>query len=213
VAKGISRERIVQTALELLDEEGIDGVTARALAQRLGVQAPALYWHMASKQEILDEMGTEIRRRMAAELAAAPEPEDWRSALADYARVVRRAYLRYRDGARTFSGTRVTDPEVLRIQQHWMERCISTGLELADAVTAVQLVTDLVVGFVIEEQLLTGTSSALLTDTDEVIAEEVPLVASGVQLLHGDPDARFEQYLDIALTGLAVRFAGAPEPG
>lgn len=202
----------MQTALELLDEEGIDGVTARALAQRLGVQAPALYWHMASKQEILDEMGTEIRRRMAAELAAAPEPEDWRSALADYARVVRRAYLRYRDGARTFSGTRVTDPEVLRIQQHWMERCISTGLELADAVTAVQLVTDLVVGFVIEEQLLTGTSSALLTDTDEAIAEEVPLVASGVQQLHGDPDARFEQYLDIALTGLAVRFAGAPEP-
>ena len=78
MAKGISRERIVDTALTLLDEQGIEGVTARALAQRLGVQAPALYWHVASKSEIIDEMGTAVSRRVVAAMAAAEVPDGWR---------------------------------------------------------------------------------------------------------------------------------------
>ena len=45
---------IVQAALDLLDETGMDGLTVRALASRLGVQAPALYWHVPSKQALLD---------------------------------------------------------------------------------------------------------------------------------------------------------------
>jgi TetR/AcrR family transcriptional regulator, tetracycline repressor protein len=45
----LTKAAIVQAALDLLDEAGTDGLTLRALASRLGVQAPALYWHVASK--------------------------------------------------------------------------------------------------------------------------------------------------------------------
>jgi AcrR family transcriptional regulator len=206
VAKGISRERIVKVALDLLDEEGIEGVTARALAQRLGVRAPALYWHVASKQEILDEMATEIRRQMVSALAAAPEPDGWREGLALFARVVRAEYLKHRDGARTFSGTRLTDPDVLRAQQSWMERWMQAGLALEQAAAAVQLVNAFAVGFVIGEQAQDTSERYLLTDSDPALAAEVPLVAEAGRYLLRDPDERFEQYLDMLLTGLEVSF-------
>src|SRR5690625_4780058 len=100
MAKGSTRERIVAAALDVLDDGGADAVTVRAVAQRLGVQAPALYWHVHGKQELLDEMGTEIQRRV--QQAMNPmAAESWLEALADYARVLRREHLLHRDGART----------------------------------------------------------------------------------------------------------------
>src|SRR6266540_7463410 len=45
VGMALDKDRIVAEAVALLDEGGLDGVTLRKLAQRLGVQAPTLYWH------------------------------------------------------------------------------------------------------------------------------------------------------------------------
>ena len=47
---------VVRAALELLNEAGLDGLTTRRLAEVLGVQGPALYWHFKNKQELIDEM-------------------------------------------------------------------------------------------------------------------------------------------------------------
>ncbi len=49
----LSRERIVAAAIELLDEEGEDGLTFRALAARLATGSGAIYWHIANKGELL----------------------------------------------------------------------------------------------------------------------------------------------------------------
>ncbi|MDF2848837.1 MAG: TetR family transcriptional regulator, partial [Oerskovia sp.] len=56
MAERLDRERVVRAALALLDEVGLDGLTLRRLAQDLGVKAPALYWHFASKADLLHEM-------------------------------------------------------------------------------------------------------------------------------------------------------------
>jgi len=50
----LERDLVVNTALKLLDEVGLDGLTLRKLAAELGVQAPALYWHFKNKQALLD---------------------------------------------------------------------------------------------------------------------------------------------------------------
>ncbi|MGC4769478.1 TetR/AcrR family transcriptional regulator [Micromonospora sp. DT44] len=47
-------DRIVGAAVDLLDEHGIDGLTMRSLAQRLTVTATALYWHVRTKDDVLD---------------------------------------------------------------------------------------------------------------------------------------------------------------
>lgn len=208
VAKGISRELIVQAALDLLDEEGIDGVTARALANRLGVRAPALYWHMSNKQEILDEMGTEIRRRVAARLEAESDVQGWHDQLAVFARALRAEYLAHRNGARTFAGTKLTDPDVLRAQEQWLARWVDSGLAVEDGVAAAQLVTAFVVGFVIDEQERGAERRYLLAEPDPSSVAEVPLVREAGQHLFTDRDQRFELYLDMVLTGIGVRLSG-----
>lgn len=50
----LTRDRIVDAAIVLLDEHGIDGLTMRRLAQRLAVTSTALYWHVKTKDDVLD---------------------------------------------------------------------------------------------------------------------------------------------------------------
>ncbi|WP_158885555.1 TetR/AcrR family transcriptional regulator [Amycolatopsis anabasis] len=52
-AEALSRERIVEAAVELLDEAGAGGLTFRALTERLATGPGAIYWHVANKDELL----------------------------------------------------------------------------------------------------------------------------------------------------------------
>ncbi|GIH68803.1 TetR/AcrR family transcriptional regulator [Sphaerimonospora thailandensis] len=52
--QGLSRDQIVRAAIELLDEEGLDGLSMRKLGARLGAGATSLYWHVANKDELLE---------------------------------------------------------------------------------------------------------------------------------------------------------------
>ena len=64
----LSLERIVATAVELLDAQGVDGLTMRRLADRLGSGAMSLYWHVDNKEEVFDlalELGARISRTAA----------------------------------------------------------------------------------------------------------------------------------------------------
>ncbi len=56
----LRRERIVEAALALIDEEGLEALTMRRLAGRLGVQAPSLYNHVRSKEQILDAVAASV---------------------------------------------------------------------------------------------------------------------------------------------------------
>lgn len=52
--RGLTRERLVAAALDLVDEEGLEGLSMRALADRLEVKAASLYWHVRDRQELLE---------------------------------------------------------------------------------------------------------------------------------------------------------------
>lgn len=210
MAKGLTRERIVDAALAVLDEGGIDAVTLRTVAARLDVRAPALYWHVPNKQHLLDEMGTEIQRRVQAVLAEVPADTAWTEALRTYAGILRTEYLAHRDGARTFSGTRLTDPDVLRAQEPWLGRWTGAGLTLRDAMDAAELVTSYVVGFTIEEQERVQSEASdperySVAARDAAVGPGAPLVTESGHA-RGDADARFARHLDILLAGLAARF-------
>lgn len=198
------------TALEVLDDAGIDAVTLREIAARLDVKAPALYYHVRSKQELLDEMGTEVQRRVNDAFRASGAELPWPRSLAGYATALRAEYLKHRDGARTFSGTRLTDPQVLRDQEPWLERAVAGGVPLDRVVDAAEAVTAFVVGFVIEEQerRQSGAARYSVQGRDDALGPDVPLVtASG----HGraDHDARFARQLGLLLTGLTGWTAAA----
>lgn len=58
----LNRESVIDAALELLNETGIDGLTTRKLAQKLGIEQPTLYWHVKNKRALLDALAVEIPR-------------------------------------------------------------------------------------------------------------------------------------------------------
>ena len=58
----LDRQVILQQAFAVLNDSGLEGLTLRRLAGRLNVKAPAIYWHFKDKQDLLDEMATEVLR-------------------------------------------------------------------------------------------------------------------------------------------------------
>ena len=93
----LDREQVIAAAFGQLEEEGLEGLSMRRLAGRLGVQAPALYWYVADKAELLGLMAREI---YAAAYAGVPPVADWRAWLEAFGRALRRAFVAHRDGAR-----------------------------------------------------------------------------------------------------------------
>jgi AcrR family transcriptional regulator len=70
----LSRERIVEAAIQLLDEGGESGLTFRALSERLATGAGAIYWHVANKSELLTAASDVIVARAMDAGADEPEP-------------------------------------------------------------------------------------------------------------------------------------------
>jgi TetR/AcrR family tetracycline transcriptional repressor len=56
----IEKRLIVQKALEILNRDGLEGVTLRRLANELDIKAASIYWHIPNKAELLDEMANAI---------------------------------------------------------------------------------------------------------------------------------------------------------
>ena len=72
----IDHDRIVEEALLLLNEVGIDKLSTRKLADRLGVQQPALYWHFKNKSALLDALNSAMLARFHTRRMPLPG-EDW----------------------------------------------------------------------------------------------------------------------------------------
>jgi AcrR family transcriptional regulator len=53
----LTRDQIVRAAIELLDDEGLEGVNMRALGKRLNSTATAVYWHVGSKSNLITLAG------------------------------------------------------------------------------------------------------------------------------------------------------------
>lgn len=74
----LTRERIAASALEVIDAEGLAAVTMRRVADALGVQAPSLYNHVRSKEELLDTVAESVMQQVD---ASGFEHLGWREAL------------------------------------------------------------------------------------------------------------------------------------
>jgi len=203
--QGLSKAAVVQAGLDVLNDAGIDGVTVRAVASRLGVQAPALYWHVRDKQDLLDEMATEIWRRVTAELAALPDGQPWDRAMTEFAAITRRALLSHRDGAKVFSGTYLTDASVLRAQEAGLSQMIRQGFTLAGVIRAYSLLYSFTVGFCIEEQAVAQASASgddrysLARRAERLDGHTHPLAVQAGPEIFGDPDARFADLVGVII--------------
>lgn len=196
----VDRARIVQTALEVLNEVGVDALSTRAIAQRLGVRQPALYWHFANRRALLDALNLEILAR--GHTRAQPFPgEPWQVFLRENGQSFRRALLAYRDGARIHAGTEA-DPQDLDDVEAQIAFLVDAGFPVARAMEVLVAISRYVVGCVLEEQAepLDGEADVL----DEAV-EAHPLVAQALaNYRESGYEAMFERGLDLIIRGAEV---------
>ncbi|MGO8888929.1 MAG: TetR/AcrR family transcriptional regulator [Streptosporangiaceae bacterium] len=224
--RGLSRAEIVSTAMAVADAEGPDAISMRRIARELGAGAMSLYWHVGSKEELLDLMLESIEAEIEV-----PEPSgDWRADLAVFAHRTRAAMSRHR-WAIDFVGSR---PPSGPADARNFERLLGLldGLALNDARLTMDIfgtVATYVMGAVMREaqelrvQRDQERAEAAMTEEEIRATREryhewfeasgrypriVRLMESGVD--PDDPatrDERFQFGLDCVLDGIAARLA------
>ncbi|MDI5967622.1 TetR/AcrR family transcriptional regulator C-terminal domain-containing protein [Streptantibioticus silvisoli] len=220
----LDRLTVVEAALKLLNETGLEGLSLRRIATELDVKAPALYWHFTSKQALLDEMATQILRGMmrAVELdddsEDGPRPEaDWREWVAQAMRALRSTLLGYRDGAKVFSGTTFTGTDYAAPLQSALETLVGQGFTLRSAARAWATAYSYTIGFVIEEQAVYPIPGERdprydLVERAARLGERYPAAAEMGEEVLADYEEGFEAGLSIVIAGIDAKLAAAPSP-
>lgn len=207
----LDRARVADTALKLLNEVGLDGLTLRAIAKELDVKAPALYWHFKDKQALLDEMATEMYRRMVADADLDPS-DTWRERLLKANRGLRAALLGYRDGAKVYSGSRFTGLVHVEQMEDTLRLFTTAGFTLAQAVRATSTSYLYTLGFVTEEQGVEPMPGERregfdVTERAHVMADFPLSAAAGTEIFQNF-DRHYEEGLELVISGIAARYGG-----
>ncbi len=193
--KGLSRELLIETGLRLLDEVGLDGLTVRKLAAELGVQSPALYWHVKTKQELLDGMAGAVIK--AAGMGPPRDGESWPEWLRRRARGYRKSLLAHRDGARLIASARRA-PDALDGFEAELAAMVRLGFTPELALRTIMVVADYTNGFVLQEQTPIGPPS----DAERTAVAELPTLAAAVTSGgYRAPDEAFEHGLEVLVAG------------
>lgn len=206
----LSREQVVRTAVRLLDEVGLEGLTLRRLAKELGVSAPTLYWHVQHKRELLDLMVESILAEATARSSSPAPGQPWWEWLAEQSRLQWQALLSHRDAALVAAGNRPTESSVTLVEET-IGSLVAVGFPPREALRAILTLGHYVIGCAVEYQA--EAARARLGDSDRALIERVrkadlPNLAAAASLHAGpDPGGGFEHGLALLMSGLRARHA------
>lgn len=201
----LDREAILGTALALLDEVGMDKLSTRLLADRLGVQQPALYWHFRNKRALLDAMNGEILRRAHERKLPLPG-ETWDEFLLENVRSFRRALLARRDGARLHAGSEPA-PGDLDMVEAQVAAVAGLGVPATQAMTLLIALGRYTVGCVLEQQAMPPDAAEQQEALDAAAASRPLLAEAFADYRRAGPDALFEFGVTLMLEGAKARLA------
>jgi TetR/AcrR family transcriptional regulator, tetracycline repressor protein len=220
VEPALDQRQIVQAALALLDEAGFDGLTMRSLANKLGIKAASLYWHVRSKQELLGLLAEEI-------LAPIREPDrtlPWHNQLQGLGDEYRQVLRAHRDAARVLASSGApSGPKQLRLSEIVLRTLLDAGFTHKDAAYAGLLLNDYVTMFVLEETAYANaeaekgseeSSSGVQNWVQALPPNEFPsVVALSDYFMEPDADERFQFGIEILQSGLETRLARSRRNG
>jgi AcrR family transcriptional regulator len=209
----LSRERVVEAALRVMDEEGLDAVSMRRIAREVGVEAMSLYHHVRDKEDLLDA----VCARVMKEFRFPDEDRPWIDVARDGAREWRRVLREHPNVMAVWAERQrpMTDLEALMPMEFALRVIGRAGLDERDSVQVFNVIGGYIMGVVMME--VGAMFSAGTTRGDETIdlhglAAEMPdplpldrlphLVASLPYLAECDPDEQFEFGLELLLAGI-----------
>jgi AcrR family transcriptional regulator len=203
----LSRERIVQAALDLIDESGLDALSMRKLGSALGVEAMSLYNHVASKEDLLGAVADLLLETVV----VPPGGGDWRADLHRLCDAVRRVGSEHPQAFTLL----VTQPRASLDAWHpvlvGFETVQQVGLSDEQAVAAVNVLASYVVGFVLFE---TNSLAMAVSRQTELLhngqaAEDRRLLRRFVAARpHQNHDDAFHNGLDVIISGIVAGVTG-----
>lgn len=203
----VTRDQVVATAIEL----GLDAFTMQGLAERLGVSTPALYTHVAGREEVLGLVNAALLERMT---AFASPVRHWRDWLVDFAHEVR-THLAPSASALMDDLRGPATTVRLGVGEQGLQLLLDAGFPPAEAGRAVWLVfrTALTCGPPRSAAALAG----FVDDTGAVLAPSVaadlPATRAVQAALAGEgPVDTFDHDLDVVLAGIARRVGHPAQP-
>jgi AcrR family transcriptional regulator len=146
----LTRDLVLETALRLADVGGLESFSMRKLGQELGVEAMALYYHFANKDEIVDGMVDLV----FAEVELPTESPDWRTAMRRRAISLRDALLRHRWAIGLMESRRHPGPANLRHHDAVIGSLRADGFDIVGAAHAYSLLDSYIYGFALTKMNL-----------------------------------------------------------
>lgn len=202
----LNRDRVLQAAVALADEIGLDAFSMRGLAQELGVVPMALYKHVANKDELLDGMVDIV----FSETDSPSSGDDWRSALRRRAVSAREALKRH-PWAIGLMESRHPGLANLRVHNAVMGCLREAGFSFQTAIHAYSVQDAYIYGFALQEQDLAfetpqsaGQAAQRRAEMNAALHDYPYLAEIATKLPETgyDPDIEFAWGLDLILNGL-----------
>lgn len=200
----LSRDRIVATAIDLLDAHGLDGLTMRRLADRLGSGVMSLYWHVDSKEDVFD-----LALDSVLEYRGPPEADasrDWRGDIIHMLEDWRASMLRHPWSAALLP-RQALGPNVLGRLELLGETLSRAGVADADLNVAIWSLWNTLMGATITRASfnLSDDERAAAQQRLARLVERYPSIERSRLLLDDDWDGVFRKGLGVLLDGLSPR--------
>jgi AcrR family transcriptional regulator len=196
----LSRERILDAALELLDGEGMAALSMRRLGAQLGVEAMSLYNHVPNKAALLDGIHERILAKV--ERPPAGAAADWQAYARHQARALHRTLKAHPNAISLFATRPAATPSSLARLEQYLGVLRQAGFETLEALNVVQIFSAFVVGHAMWTLGMTSPDgpSGIVVETDS------PLLHETAKVLHRySPERELDMGIDALLIGLAPR--------
>jgi AcrR family transcriptional regulator len=185
-----TKETIIETAIEILNREGADGLSMRTLAKALNIKAASLYWHFEGKQELFGAIAEHMCERC--DIGGADD------LITSHYLAYRSMLLTVRDSVVIFENSRPNTPRRLEIIKSITERLLGLGVNPENMMTVANMLNNYVLSFVADEQRFKNTPQEVLEDLLKTLDPgERFMFVSG-----RDFDEQFDYGLSIIFAGI-----------
>lgn len=166
----ISEDKILEASWELLGDEGIEKFSLRRLADRLGIQAPSLYWYFKNKQDLYQRLANQVSKIILEEFHSGG---DWKEQLTELAVTVRNVLSRYPCSTQLMMMTLPHEPDIIRLNNRMLLCVESTPLEQEQKLQVITTLVNYIYNFVLDAYQHERNVSAILKDQGELPGEEM----------------------------------------
>jgi AcrR family transcriptional regulator len=197
---GLTRDLILATAIRLADDEGVEAVSLRRVADELGVHPTSIYNHVPSKAAIFD--GVIESLLVEAELPLVVP--DWETWVRDFAAAIRRTARAHPGAFTVFLNQPGTGPVAARHIEAALDAFCRAGCSVEQAVRAVRGVSLAVLGLALEETAV--SRPVVAPDLSHISADEHPRIfaAETAGLTEAASDPTWDLVVESLIAGFAA---------